>query len=72
MPMISGETRAAEPGHYVVFTKWNEGAYHHVVYGNVTLTGRVIIFDPQTLEHMSYQEMLKRYGRARPYLLEKP
>jgi hypothetical protein len=69
-PMIGEGTRVGQPGHYVVFTKWVDGGYHHVVYGRVTVTGRVIIFDPQTTEHMSYQLMLKRYGRAMPYLLE--
>jgi hypothetical protein len=61
----------APVGHYVVFTRWSDGGYNHVVYGRVTPTGRVIIFDPQSLEHMTYQQMQKRYGsRARPHRLE--
>ncbi|WP_043432660.1 hypothetical protein [Cystobacter fuscus] len=58
-------------GHYVVFTRW-DGDYQHVVYGRVTLTRRVIIYDPQSMERMTYQEMLKRYGKAKTYLLEAP
>ncbi len=38
----------------------------------VAPTGRVIVFDPQSMEHMSYQQLLKRYGKARPHLLEAP
>ncbi|PTL84945.1 hypothetical protein DAT35_07810 [Vitiosangium sp. GDMCC 1.1324] len=66
--MIGGR---APVGHYAVFTHWREGNYHHVVYGRVTPTGRVIIFDPQSMTHMSYAQMLKEAGgRAMPYLLE--
>jgi hypothetical protein len=60
----------APVGHYAIFTSWAAGSYHHVVYGRVTPAGRVIVFDPQSMEHMSYQQLLKRYGRARPHLLE--
>jgi hypothetical protein len=60
----------APVGHYAVFTRWSDGGYRHVVYGRVTPTGRVVIFDPQSREHMTYQQMLKRYGKAMPYLLE--
>ena len=60
----------APAGHYAVFTRWSDGGYRHVVYGRVTPTGRVVIFDPQTLEHMSYQQMQTRYGKAIPYRLE--
>jgi hypothetical protein len=60
----------APVGHYAVFTRWSDGGYRHVVYGRVTPTGRVVIFDPQSMEHMTYQQMLKRYGKAMPYLLE--
>ncbi|MFY0583596.1 hypothetical protein ACN28S_63200 [Cystobacter fuscus] len=59
----------APVGHYAVFTRWSNGGYKHVVYGRVTPTGRVTIFDPQTLEHMTYPQMLKRYGKAMPYRL---
>jgi hypothetical protein len=62
--------KGAPVGHYAVFTRWEGGGYHHVVYGRVTLTGHVTIFDPQTMEHMTYQQMLKKYGKAMPYLLE--
>lgn len=61
---------AAPVGHYAVFTRWSDGSYNHVVYGRVMPTGRVVIFDPQTMEHMTYQQMQKRYGKARPYRLE--
>jgi hypothetical protein len=60
----------APVGHYAVFTRWSDGGYKHVVYGRVTPTGRVTIFDPQTMEHMTYPQMLKRYGKAMPYRLE--
>lgn len=63
----------APVGHYAVFTRWRDGTYRHVMYGRVTPTGRVAIFDPQTMEHLSYEEMLKRNGgKALPYLLEAP
>lgn len=62
----------APVGHYAILTNWFDGGYHHVVYGRVTPTGRVVVFDPQSLEHMSYQELLKCYGKARPHLLEAP
>lgn len=68
--MIGDGTRVGAPGHYAVFTNWYEGRYHHVVYGHVTSAGRVIIFDPQSMGRMGYQQMLKRYGKALPYLLE--
>ncbi len=58
-------------GHYAVFTRW-DGGYKHVVYGRVTATRRVIIYDPQSMERMTYQELLKRYGKAATYLLEDP
>ena len=61
----------APVGHYAVFTRWSGGGYNHVIYGRVTPTGRVIIFDPQSMERMTYQEMLKRYGKAVPYRLER-
>jgi len=58
-------------GHYAIFTRWEGGAYQHVIYGRVTLTGRVVIFDPQSMTHLTYEQMLKEYGgKARPYLLE--
>lgn len=60
----------APVGHYAVFTRWSDGSYNHVVYGRVMPTGRVVIFDPQAMEHMTYQQMQKRYGKARPYRLE--
>jgi hypothetical protein len=59
-------------GHYAIFTRWAGGDYNHVVYGRVTPTGRVIVFDPQSMERMSYQQLLKNHGRARPHLLEAP
>jgi hypothetical protein len=62
----------APVGHYAIFTRWADGDYNHVVYGRVTPAGRVVVFDPQTLERMSYQELLRRYGKARPHLLEAP
>ncbi|HYO57659.1 hypothetical protein [Archangium sp.] len=62
----------APVGHYAIFTRWSAGDYNHVVYGRVTPAGRVVVFDPQTMEHMSYQELLKRHGKARPHLLEAP
>ncbi|MFY0576915.1 hypothetical protein ACN28S_23665 [Cystobacter fuscus] len=58
-------------GHYAVFTRW-DGGYKHVVYGRVTATRRVVIYDPQAMERMTYQELLKRYGKAATYLLEAP
>ncbi len=58
-------------GHYAVFTRW-DGDYQHVVYGRVTATRRVIIYDPQSMERMTFQELLKRYGPARTFLLEVP
>ncbi|WNG24542.1 hypothetical protein F0U62_11305 [Cystobacter fuscus] len=67
---VSMLDKGAPVGHYAVFTRWEDGNYHHVVYGRVTLTGQVNIFDPQTMEHMTYQQMLKKYGKAMPYLLE--
>ncbi|WP_218920927.1 hypothetical protein [Melittangium boletus] len=61
----------APVGHYAIFTRWSDGGYRHVVYGRVTPTGRVVIFDPQTLEHMTYQQMQQRDGAmARPFRLE--
>jgi hypothetical protein len=60
----------APVGHYAVFTRWSDGGYKHVVYGRVTPTGRVAIFDPQSMEHMTYEQMLKRYGKAMPHRLE--
>ncbi len=61
----------APVGHYAIFTRWEDGAYQHVVYGRVTLTGRVVVFDPQSLAHLTYEQMLEEYGgKARPYLLE--
>jgi hypothetical protein len=60
----------APVGHYAIFTRWVGGDYNHVVYGRVTPAGRVVVFDPQSMEHMSYQQLLKRYGKARPHLLE--
>lgn len=63
----------AAPGHHAVFTDWQDGTYRHVVYGRVTPTGRVIIFDPQSGKRMSYDQMRRTYGvRAAPYLLEAP
>ncbi len=61
----------APVGHYAIFTRWNGATYEHVVYGRVTPTGRVVVFDPQNMKRMTYQEMLKEYGRrAKPHLLE--
>jgi len=62
----------APVGHYAIFTRWDGRQYHHVVYGRVTPTGRVVVFDPQSMERMSYQDLLKRHGKARPHLLEAP
>jgi hypothetical protein len=63
----------ASPGHYAVFTDWQDGAYRHVVYGRVTPTGRVVIFDPQNGRRMSDDQMRRAYGvKAAPYLLEAP
>jgi hypothetical protein len=62
----------APAGHYAIFTKWEDGDYRHVVYGRVTPTGRVVVFDPQSMERMTYQQLLKRHGKARPHLLEEP
>lgn len=63
--------KGAPVGHYAVFTRWSDGSYKHVVYGRVTLTGRVIIFDPQSMERMTYSQMQERYGAmARPFRLE--
>ncbi len=60
-------------GHYAVMTRWNGAEYAHVVYGRVTPTGRVIIFDPQDMTKMDYQQMQKKYGsKAAPFLMEKP
>ncbi len=58
------------PGHYAIFTRWGGGEYQHVVYGRVTPTGRIIVFDPQSMEHMTFPELLERHGRARPHLME--
>ena len=70
VPMLS---ERAPVGHYAVFTRWSDGTYHHVMYGRVTPTGHVVIFDPQTMEHLSYEAMLKKHGgKALPYLLEAP
>ena len=61
----------APVGHYAVFTRWENGGYRHVMYGRVAPTGRVTIFDPQSMTHMSYEQMLKQNGgKALPYLLE--
>jgi hypothetical protein len=60
----------APVGHYAVFTRWSDGGYNHVLYGRITLTGRISIFDPQTMERMTYQQMQSRYGKARPFRLE--
>ena len=57
-------------GHYAIFTRWSGGGYQHVLYGRVTATGKAIVFDPQSLEHMTYQQMMQRYGKARPHRLE--
>lgn len=66
--MIGGR---APVGHYAVFTRFQDGTYSHVVYGRVSPTGRVTIFDPQTMRHMSYEQMQKENGSmARPFLLE--
>jgi len=59
-------------GHYAVMTRWEQGQYNHVVYGRVTPTGRVVIFDPQRMKKMDYDELLRDYGRSAPYLLEAP
>jgi hypothetical protein len=69
---VSMLDKSTPVGHYAVFTRWKGGGYHHVVYGRVTLTGQVNIFDPQTMERMTYQQMVKKYGKAMPYLLETP
>lgn len=60
----------APVGHYAIFTRWSNGGYNHVLYGRITLTGRVSVFDPQSMERMTYQQMQKRYGKARPFRLE--
>jgi hypothetical protein len=57
-------------GHYAIMTSWDGTHYTHVVYGRVTPTGKVIVFDPQLNKRMTYAEMLERGGRAAPYLLE--
>jgi hypothetical protein len=70
-PVSMTDSRAVV-GHYAVMTRWDKGQYNHVVYGRVTLTGRVVIFDPQSMKKMNYDELLREYGRSAPYLLEAP
>lgn len=61
----------APVGHYAIFTRWNGTYYRHVVYGRVSPTGRVSVFDPQSMRRMTYEEFLEEYGRvAQPVLLE--
>ncbi len=61
----------APAGHYAVFTRWAAGDYSHVIYGRVTPTGRVTLFDPQTQQHLTYTQMQHLYGiRAKPFRLE--
>jgi hypothetical protein len=60
-------------GHYAIMTKWNGSSYDHVIYGRVTPTGRVAIFDPQALKRMNYDQLVREYGSLNAaYLLEAP
>lgn len=61
----------APVGHYAIFTRWNGTHYRHVVYGRVSPTGKLSVFDPQSMRRMTYEEFLEAYGQvAQPVLLE--
>jgi hypothetical protein len=53
----------APVGHYTIYTRWDGVTYRHVVYGRVSPTGKVSIFDPQNMRRMTYEEFLGKYGK---------
>jgi len=58
-------------GHYAIMTRWNGSSYDHVIYGRVTPTGRITLFDPQAMKRMNYEQMVREYGSLNAaYLLE--